>query len=617
MIVANQIVGNFSATMGGGISLFAAGAPTIDRNLIAENTANEGGALAFGNTSDAMVTNNLMIRNIAGFGGAMWWLAPSGSSGLQIVNNTLVNNVGIRGSAIFADGFGETVFLTNNILSGSSATSIVECGDFSGGSAPVTRFNDVINTGGGARYGGLCSDQTGINGNVSVDPSFADPQSDDFHLRVDSPLVDTGTSEGAPTHDFDGDGRPADGNGDGVAAMDIGADEIPTPPLVVVTDTRLDQNHSGPIVIGADNISLDCRGHTVSGAGGMGISLEGRQGITIRNCTVTGFDVGFGLVAASDNSLIGNMSDANGQGYLFESSHDNRLTRNSARNSGCDAFILHGSGGNTFTRSVASDNGCSGFGLFDSSGNTFTNNQASRNVFDGIFLSESSSNLIQRNVLEENGGNGIWLTSNSNENRVLSNSASNSGGNGIQLSGAHFNRIEGNVVTESGGDGVSLEGSTQNVLLENIATSNSSEGFDAFGGSAANSFFRNVARRNGSEGFLVREESTENRFEANVATLNSTGFVLLSNGSELVGNASNENAAGGYFVAGATGNVFTSNSASRNGSAGFSTSPDASDNRFVRNSACRNGLSDGAEDAIDAGMNNIWIRNSFCTTSGI
>ena len=136
-------------------------------------------------------------------------------------------------------------------------------------------------------------------------------------------------------------------------------------------------------------------------------------------------------------------------------------------------------------------------------------------------------------------------------------------------------------------------------------------GYDAFGGSATNTFLRNVAKRNGSEGFLAREDSTDNRFEGNVATQNSTGFVLLSNGSELVGNASNENATGGFFVAGASGNVFTSNSASRNGSAGFSTSPDASDNRFIRNSACRNGLSDGAEDAIDAGVNNIWIRNSF------
>ena len=213
-----------------------------------------------------------------------------------MINNTIAFNLG-RGSAVFAETILETSLLANNVLLSEGDAPVLEC---TGEVDPaLIRFNDVVAAGAGPAYGGVCTDQTGLNGNVAVNPSFVNASAGDYHLNADSPLIDAGTNDQAPVHDFDGQGRPADGNGDGVATPDIGADEVPTPPLIVMTNTRLDRDHAGPIVIGGDNISLDCRGHTVSGAGGMGISLEGRQGVTIRNCTVTGFDVGFGLIAAA------------------------------------------------------------------------------------------------------------------------------------------------------------------------------------------------------------------------------------------------------------------------------------------------------------------------------
>jgi hypothetical protein len=42
----------------------------------------------------------------------------------------------------------------------------------------------------------------------------------DYHLTADSPCIDTGTSEGAPSDDIDGDTRP---QGQG---YDMGADEF-------------------------------------------------------------------------------------------------------------------------------------------------------------------------------------------------------------------------------------------------------------------------------------------------------------------------------------------------------------------------------------------------------
>ena len=47
----------------------------------------------------------------------------------------------------------------------------------------------------------------------------------DYHLREGSPCIDAGTSEGAPTTDIEGNGRPYG------AAFDIGAYEMGECPL--------------------------------------------------------------------------------------------------------------------------------------------------------------------------------------------------------------------------------------------------------------------------------------------------------------------------------------------------------------------------------------------------
>ncbi len=66
------------------------------------------------------------------------------------------------------------------------------------------------------------------DGNLDADPLFMDVASGNFHLRWTSPCRDAGDPTFVPDAgetDIDGDPRVGDGNDDGIAVVDIGADE--------------------------------------------------------------------------------------------------------------------------------------------------------------------------------------------------------------------------------------------------------------------------------------------------------------------------------------------------------------------------------------------------------
>ncbi|MFQ5343722.1 MAG: choice-of-anchor Q domain-containing protein, partial [Anaerolineae bacterium] len=75
---------------------------------------------------------------------------------------------------------------------------------------------------------------------ISADPLFRNQAGDDYHLCAGSPLIDAGTNQGAPATDIDGDVRPYDGDNEGVAVTDIGADEwLPGPAFLTVLPSTL------------------------------------------------------------------------------------------------------------------------------------------------------------------------------------------------------------------------------------------------------------------------------------------------------------------------------------------------------------------------------------------
>ena len=64
-------------------------------------------------------------------------------------------------------------------------------------------------------------------GNINADPLFVDPGSD-YHLSPDSLCIDAGTNNALnlPDFDFEGNPRIMDSDGNGIAIVEMGIDEL-------------------------------------------------------------------------------------------------------------------------------------------------------------------------------------------------------------------------------------------------------------------------------------------------------------------------------------------------------------------------------------------------------
>lgn len=231
----NMIQNNVQTAGGAGAAIFGnVSSPLIANNIIRGNTADTqflSGAISFINSSSPFIVNNIITDNTGR--GAINLTVPEGNQP-TVVNNTIVNNVG-AGIRINSHVTQFGILVADNILMGNSTG--IQIDSLSSAYLPRFEFNDVY--GNSVNYFGM-TDRTGIDGNISVDPMFSTA----FHLSLGSLLIDAGSVNYFPSYDFDGDARPLDGNGDGVAISDIGADEQALiddiPPIITATALKED-----------------------------------------------------------------------------------------------------------------------------------------------------------------------------------------------------------------------------------------------------------------------------------------------------------------------------------------------------------------------------------------
>ena len=271
------------------------------------------------------------------------------------------------------------------------------------------------------------------------------------HLRSDSDLIDRGVDVGLPYM----------GN-----APDLGAFETPytAPPYtrlskcgLLTTPNRVyrltsDVTSSGTcFTIRADNIVLDCAGHTItystSGAANTRGIFTNKFNTTIKNCNVVegnqqssnGERQGIFLSSASNSTLLNNNVTTNNQRavYLYQSSnnklegnkfvsntqasivliasHNNFLNNNIGLSDKSVGIFLASSSNNELISNYAKSNDARAMFLSGANDNSFTNQTAIGGTF-GIDISDSSNNLFKDCNVIEGGSNPVRISANSQDN---------------------------------------------------------------------------------------------------------------------------------------------------------------------------------------------------------
>jgi parallel beta-helix repeat protein len=273
-ILDNVISDNVSSVTGGGI--FMHGATIAKRNIIKGNRVElegeegQGGGI-WTNDVYALIVQNFITGNHASIGGGIYWYASQGLVGPIVINNTLADNdAPLMGSGIFANGYDGQAELTNNIIVAKPGQAGLHCGDSDGNIDPIIQSNNIYSAGGTA-YGGTCSDMTGTNGNISANPLFTNPTQGDYHLQPGSFSIDAGDNQAPnlPDKDLDGDPRILDGDGDGTATIDMGADEFVLPPGFTLPTSRITFPGEGAtvftgITVSVTGLARDAGGGTVA-----------------------------------------------------------------------------------------------------------------------------------------------------------------------------------------------------------------------------------------------------------------------------------------------------------------------------------------------------------------
>jgi parallel beta-helix repeat protein len=332
------------------------------------------------------------------------------------------------------------------------------------------------------------------------------------------------------------------------------------------------------LVIGADNITVDLAGHSISGVnapGSEGIANDGHPGVRIRNGTIANFFLnGVGLRGAPRSAVSnltirkigagGGENDASA-GVLVKNSPNTLVTANAVTND-VSAF--------------QSD----GVDVLSSADTTVSGNRLANNAWDGMVVINSPRTHVIGNALDGNQNQGAEVNFGSNGTLLAGNHAGNNVSSGLVVGAVSGARIEGNALTGNGDSGLFMFDLLNSQVSANRAGGNS-VGIDLEGGqnvSTGNRIANNDASRNAEAGLVVGGGANDNVIVANLTNANQGGpgdgggiLLFAVTGNTVRGNVANANRGVGIGVfedqpGDSTGNVLTANVANSNQDHGIS-----------------------------------------------
>ncbi|MCK4415419.1 MAG: right-handed parallel beta-helix repeat-containing protein [Candidatus Eisenbacteria sp.] len=153
-------------------------APTIEACAFWNNQSTFGAAINFAPEVSALVTDCIFYRNVAGESGGAISCDTDGT--VTILSSTMAYNEAGTGAAGLDCGSAEVTVDRSIIAHGVAGTAVVGLATLS--------CCDLFGNAGGDWIGDIAG-QYGVDGNISEDPIFCDPWSDDFTLQSDSPCA--------------------------------------------------------------------------------------------------------------------------------------------------------------------------------------------------------------------------------------------------------------------------------------------------------------------------------------------------------------------------------------------------------------------------------------------
>ena len=346
------------------------------------------------------------------------------------------------------------------------------------------------------------------------------------------------------------------------------------------------------LVIGADGITVNLGGHTISGTnatGSEGIADDGHARVKILGGKVTDFRVNGVGIRGAQGSVVRDVTIRRiGDGGL----EGEPVSAGIALSDSAGSQVT----GNDVSNDVAAFQS-DGVDVLNSPRAVVKGNRLSHNNWDGLVLIASPGGQVISNELDDNGNNGTEINGGCDFALVIANSAdgnTNGFGAGIVLGSARGARVVGN--SARGDDTGFFFFDLHDSLISMNNASGNREGLDLAGGqfgSDHNQVVGNNASRNASAGIGLFEGADDNVVADNVANSNQGP----------VGEG------GGIYVAASTGNKLIANVASANLDTGIAfyedTPGDTAGNSLKRNTANRNqnhGI-DAVVGTIDRGGN--------------
>ncbi len=381
--------------------------------------------------------------------------------------------------------------------------------------------------------------------------------------------------------------------------------------ILIDTDYTLtsDMTFDGTgFIINADNITLDLNGHNITGNYPSiysdpflsGVEVKGHSGITIKNGTIIGFQVGVFLLGSNNNIIRGVTCDENTYlGVMISASNSNLIDNVTATSNRQEGLRVASSQHNTIINTTSSSNGWHGLqisggldysssgGPDDSSSNTsvlnskFLNNGSIASPANGIASSSANHIVIENCILAGNAGwgvaikgfmpePGVYLPSNNHvikESLIKDNINDSPGypipiGGGIYLEYVDQSSVMGNSIIKNSPEGVKLVYSSNNSLLDNNIALNSGPGLVITTGSNYNEILGNSIDNNGANGirlgagpadktFMIGPAPNNNIISRNILEGNAANGMVLVTGvhdNTIAGNTIKENGASGILV---------------------------------------------------------------------